>query len=213
MADDALENLPTLGLFHHHALAELAVYGHGKAGNGLSFSKREIEPALEDAVEVVVKVHRHGGDREVGHHLHVYRQFVHAKRNVLVRSSSLDGFEHYLGPLGNCFQAAVSGHGLGQAAFSLFFRYLDAGEIALVHQNGINRSFLKPSFTGRLEGNRPVVHYAGNLKFDQGDVRALDQNCREAGVLSVGKRGAERKNHSAEEKTEELDHHFRRFLD
>ena len=201
LADDALENLPTLGLFHHHALAQLAVDGHGKAGNGLSFSKREIEPSLEHAVEVVVEIHGHGGDREVGHHLHVDRQFVHAEGNVLVRSSSLDGFEHDLGPLGNCFQATVSGHGLGQTAFCFFFRYLDAGDFALVHQNGINHSLLQSAFAGGLEGDRPIVQYAGDFTLDLVDFRALDQNGREAGVLSVGKGGAERKNYSAEEKT------------
>jgi len=45
------------------------------------------------------------------------------------------------------------------------------------------------------------------------NLRALDQNGREAGVLSVGKGGAERKNYSAEEKAEELEGHFFRLFD
>ena len=48
LADDAFEHLPAFGLFHDYALTELTVYGHGKAGHGLSFAKRKIEPALEN---------------------------------------------------------------------------------------------------------------------------------------------------------------------
>ena len=71
-------------------------------------------------------------------------------------------------PLGIAFQATVSGHGLGQTAFCFFFRYLDAGDFALVHQNGINHSLFKPAFTGWFEGDRPVVEDAGDFTLGQG---------------------------------------------
>ena len=57
LTDDGLEDLSPFGLFHHHALAKLAVDGHGEAGNRLAFPEREIEASFEHAVEVVVEVH------------------------------------------------------------------------------------------------------------------------------------------------------------
>jgi|SaaInlV_100m_DNA_4_1039707.scaffolds.fasta_scaffold07264_5 hypothetical protein len=65
LADDVFEDLSTLGLFHHHAFAKLAVYGHGEARKGLSFPEGKIESSLEHAVEIIVKVHRDRGDREL----------------------------------------------------------------------------------------------------------------------------------------------------
>ena len=82
MADDGFEYLPTLGLFNHYAFAKLTVYGHGEARNGLCFAKRKIKATLEHSVQVVVKIHAHGGDGEVGHDLDVDRQLVHAQRDV-----------------------------------------------------------------------------------------------------------------------------------
>ena len=173
-ADDGFEYLSTLGLFHHHALAKLAVDGHGEARNGLSFPEGKVEPSLEHAVEIVVKIHTQGGDREVSHHLYVDRELVHAQRDVFRGPSSLDGLEHYLGSLGDALEATVSGHGLGQACLGFFLRYLNAGDFALVNQNGIDDALLEPAFTGWLEGDRPVVKDAGNFALDQGEVGPFD---------------------------------------